>query len=156
LQGVVEARRLRRIAVYAALPDEISLGSLCAWLAPQAELAFPRLCEARLVLHRVQSLADLRTGAFGILEPSADAPVAEPTALELILVPGLLFDRSGGRLGRGRGLYDRLLAEVGPTCTKVGVSREERVVASLPLEPHDVRMDALVTELGYREAAGTT
>ena len=61
----------------------------------------------------------------------------------MILVPGLAFDLRGGRLGRGRGYYDRFLA--GATGLRVGVCFEDQIVADVPLEPHDLRMDFVVT-----------
>ena len=62
---------------------------------------------------------------------------------DLILVPGLAFDKSGARLGRGRGFYDRFLA--GITGFRVGVCFDWQLVESVPVEAHDIRMDAVVT-----------
>jgi 5-formyltetrahydrofolate cyclo-ligase len=155
VQEIATVRGVRQVAIYAALPGEMPLRPLCAWLEERGGLVMPRVSEAGLVLHAVVSIADLRPGVLGILEPVPEAAPVEPEALELILVPGLLFDRRGGRLGRGKGHYDRLLARLAPGCTKLGVTPEARIVPALPLEAHDIRMDALVTERGHRDLERT-
>lgn len=108
-------------------------------------LALPRIDGENLCAHFVGSPADLAPGRFGILEPQSNAPAAG-RSFDLILVPGLAFDRSGGRLGRGRGFYDRFLS--GISGFRVGVSFDSQLVDSVPVEAHDMRMDAVVTPSG--------
>jgi 5-formyltetrahydrofolate cyclo-ligase len=105
-------------------------------------LALPRIEGENLCAHFVTSPADLTAGRFGIPEPRTDAPAAGPS-FDLILVPGLAFDRSGGRLGRGRGFYDRFLS--GISGFRVGACFDWQLVDSVPVEAHDMRMDAIVT-----------
>ncbi len=84
-------------------------------------------------------------GAMNIPEPLADAPVLEP---DLLFVPLACFNRAGHRIGYGAGHYDRTLAalrEARPTCA-VGVAYGSAEVANLPWEPHDQRMDYILTE----------
>lgn len=135
---------LQRIAVYAAMPGEVDLGGLVAARAGIAWL-FPRVCGDELRFHQVRSLErDLATGAFGIFEPLeelADTPTVE---IDAFLCPGLAFDERGGRLGRGRGFYDRLLAGARPGAAKVGVCFPYQIVADTFAEPHDVRMDLVI------------
>ena len=86
---------------------------------------------------------DLVTGQFGILEPSSSCEPAPLKRLDLVLVPGVAFDAQGRRLGRGKGFYDRLLAQVsGLTC---GVAFDEQIVEAVPVEPHDVRLTCILT-----------
>ena len=75
---------------------------------------------------------------FGYMQPAPDAPLLEPSVLDVILVPGLAFDRRGNRLGWGAGYYDQLLVQLDPEVATVGVVPEERIVLSLPREAHDV------------------
>jgi 5-formyltetrahydrofolate cyclo-ligase len=91
----------------------------------------------------VKERSDIRPGRFGVLEPAAGCPVVPLNQLDLILVPGVGFDLAGRRLGRGKGFYDRLLAEVrGHKC---GVAFDAQIVAQLPEEPHDIRVDSILT-----------
>ena len=72
--------------------------------------------------------------------------------LDCLVVPGLAFDRAGGRLGHGGGHYDRLLA--GPRGLTVGLAREDQCVASVPCGPGDIRLDFIVTEEAVYVAPG--
>jgi len=127
------------VCAFAALPGEPD--PLTPW--PEGKsIALPRVDGEILVPHVVESPADLRPGCFGILEPSVDAPVAG-NAFDVILVPGLAFDQSGRRLGRGRGYYDRFLA--GTSGLRVAVCFDWQLVDTIPVEPHDLAMDAILT-----------
>lgn len=103
----------------------------------------------RLSLHRLE-VERLERHPLGYLHPPADAPETDPGCIDLALVPGLAFDRAGGRLGYGLGYYDRLLPLLPPTTPRVGVALEALVVPVLPQEPRDVPMTALLTERGVR------
>ncbi len=92
--------------------------------------------------------ASIVEGRYGVPEP-ADAPAVHPGLIEVVLVPGLAFDREGGRLGRGAGFYDRFLrglqeARATPAAL-VGVGFDEQVIDRVPLEAHDVRMGEVLT-----------
>jgi 5-formyltetrahydrofolate cyclo-ligase len=92
---------------------------------------------------QITARSQLVPGQFGALEPAAGCPAIPLNQLDLVLVPGVAFDFAGRRLGRGKGFYDRLLAEVrGHKC---GVAFDEQIVAQLPEEPHDVRVDSILT-----------
>ena len=72
----------------------------------------------------------------------------DPMAVDVVIVPGVAFTPDGARLGQGGGWYDRFLARVRPDCTSVGVGFDPQIVDVLPTEPHDVRLDGIVTESG--------
>ena len=127
----------------------MSLGNLSGeWLAAGRTVLWPRVQEdGTLSLHALGSRGDLGSGFRGILEPSTASPAASLDQVGLVLVPGVAFDRLGGRLGQGGGFYDRLLADL-EGAFSVGVAFEAQIVDTLPLEDHDVALDALVTETG--------
>lgn len=84
---------------------------------------------------------------FGFPQPVATARPVPPAALDVVLVPGLAFDLSGGRLGWGKGYYDHLISELRDDAALVGVGLERRLVESIPMESHDVPMHLIVTEV---------
>lgn len=144
LRGWEVWKSARSVAGFSALPGEPH--ALEPWLEDR-KIALPRVEGDHLILHWVAGPDELVKGRFGILEPPASAPVADPNGLDLILVPGVAFDREGGRLGRGRGYYDRLLA--GTSAFKVGVCFDWQIVPEVPREAHDIRMDAVVTPSNF-------
>ena len=127
------------IAAFSALPGEPD--ALDQW-PHDKRVALPRVSGAELKFHWVARREELQPGRFRILEPAEETPEAG-NDFDLILVPGLAFDLRGGRLGRGKGFYDRFLASVhGPLA---GVCFEDQIVCEVPTEPHDLRMDFVVT-----------
>ena len=100
-----------------------------------------------LTLHPYSSATILNR--YGILEPPVDAPILELDAVQLALVPGLLFTRSGARLGYGGGFYDRLLPRL--NCPLVGVTRDALIVEAVPQEAWDVTMTQIASESGVLE-----
>jgi 5-formyltetrahydrofolate cyclo-ligase len=75
-----------------------------------------------------------------------DDPAPDPRTIDVVIVPGTAFTHAGGRLGQGGGWYDRFLAMVRPDCVTIGVAFAPQIVDELPLEPHDVAVDVVVTD----------
>ncbi|MDX1951722.1 MAG: 5-formyltetrahydrofolate cyclo-ligase [Verrucomicrobiota bacterium] len=118
------------------IPESLSLGK---------RVTLPRYNQSKGIYEaaEVKSLEELQVGSYGIREPSASAEMVALNRLDLVLIPGLGFDLHGHRLGRGRGFYDRLLA--GLPGIKCGVAFDQQVISKLPIEPHDVILNSLVT-----------
>lgn len=104
--------------------------------------------ESRLVACRITDPdRELHTGYCNIPEPDpATAAVINPQEIEVVLLPGSVFDRRGGRLGYGGGFYDRFLEYEAPKAVRIGLAFELQVVENLPLMPHDKLLHYLVTE----------
>ena len=145
--------RAGTVAAYLAFGDEVDLAILIgAALAerPGKRLALPRMVPGevgRLSMH-LADLTALELHPYGPQQPTSTAPPIRATELDLVLVPGLAFDRSGRRLGYGRGYYDRLLAQVPRSVPRIGVCFDALVVESVPVADHDARLTHLVTESG--------
>lgn len=90
-----------------------------------------------------ETQADLEPGRYGILEPTQRCPIYDLKQLDFVLLPGIGFAFDGGRLGRGKGYYDRLLAEF--SGFKCGVAFDCQMTDEFPLEPHDVRLNCILT-----------
>jgi 5-formyltetrahydrofolate cyclo-ligase len=139
----------RRIALFSPLPSEPDIEGL--WQLKPSQFCYPRITKGELEFVDVSALADLTISPWHpqIREHGhSEARVVPPAEIEGILVPGLAFTRQGHRLGRGGGNYDRYLVLLPPTTLKVGVCFGVQLVGSVPTEPHDVRVDAVVTEDG--------
>ena len=138
----------RRVLLYAPLPTEPDIDPLWSLGALDGkECAYPRVEGMVTRLYYVHGLADLEPTRWQLREPiKLAAREADIADLDLALVPGLAFDAQGGRLGRGGGFYDRLLAGRNKKATLVGVCFAAQRVEQLPLAPHDVLMDTVRTE----------
>jgi 5-formyltetrahydrofolate cyclo-ligase len=135
------------LALYAALGAEVDPSFIAeAARARGVRLVYPRLVagDRRMVFGECWPEA-LVKGPLGAPEPPADAPVVAAEAIATIVVPGVAFSEDGHRLGRGGGYYDATLLEM-PRAARIGVAFDVQVVPTLPREPHDAPLDALVTE----------
>ena len=136
------------VLVYFPLPDEIDLTPLLD--SGDRTFAVTRTpSRGPLTLHPAD--APRERHRYGFEQPVAGAPRVDPGKVRAALVPGLVFDRDGGRLGRGGGYYDRLLPGLPDGAPRVGVTLERLVVDKLPTDSHDVPMTHLATERGVRE-----
>lgn len=131
-----------RILMYHSLPDELSTRRFLDKWHSKKRFYLPRVNGVNLdILPYDESRLEL--GAFHIEEPTGNE-VVDPEDIELIVVPGVAYDRKGNRLGRGKGFYDRLLQTT--KATKIGVGYEFQMFDSIPVEPHDVKMDMVITQ----------
>ncbi len=149
-------RRARAILFYAPMDQEPDIWPLLqAACRSDRMVALPRFDAVRQRYEAAvvrDAARDVVVGRFGIREPAAGCATVALGALDLVLVPGMAFDRRGFRLGRGGGYYDRLLAETG--AIKCGVAFEEQLVEAVPAEPQDVPVDCIVTPCGWIEVSG--
>lgn len=146
-------RAARSILFFAPLPGELDVWPLLVdSLAAGKSVALPRYDPAtrRYGACRIEDVAaDLETGRFGIREPNLRCAANLLKSLDLILVPGIAFDLHGRRLGRGKGFYDSMLTAVrGTTC---GVAFDEQLVSEVPVEPHDIHLNCILTPSRWLE-----
>jgi 5-formyltetrahydrofolate cyclo-ligase len=104
-----------------------------------------------LELFWLEDMSELVEGAYKILEPQAELRQLprkriQPEELDLVMVPGTAFDPKGGRMGQGKGYYDRLLANVRPDAQLVALAYDCQIFDEIPVSPHDVYMDLVITE----------
>jgi 5-formyltetrahydrofolate cyclo-ligase len=104
-----------------------------------------------LELFLLEDMSELVEGAYKILEPKEElrrlpAKVVQPRELDLVMVPGTAFDPRGGRMGQGKGYYDRLLATARPDAPLVALAFDCQIFDEIPVAPHDVFMDVVLTE----------
>lgn len=148
-----EYKRAEIVMLFLSLPTEIDTTpiALRSWkdrkrvVAPQVSWE-----QRRMIPIEIRSLTDgLTASPLGILEPMSGVPI--PVAdIDLIIVPGLGFDPFGNRLGRGRGFFDRFLAHKDRKGIACAVAFEEQFVPQVPVGPHDIAVDMLVTDQSVR------
>jgi 5-formyltetrahydrofolate cyclo-ligase len=144
------------VMLYVDFGDEVRTRQLldAAWAAGK-RVAVPYCERDNLHPYYVQSLDDLSPGVWGILEPgealrSSIERQANAAQFDLILTPGVAFDRCGGRLGYGKGYYDRLLAGV-PHVARIAIAFECQIFAHVPMTAADQFVDKIVTEAAVYE-----
>jgi len=135
------------ILFFAPLPDELDVWPVLELsLALGTNCALPFFDPAKKTYGAkiINQLAtDIAIGKFGVREPAAGCAEIPLDRFDLILVPGLAFDLSGNRLGRGKGFYDRILKEA--SGIKCGVGYDFQLLEKIPTEPHDAPVDFMLT-----------
>ena len=136
----------RVVALYAAVQHEPPLERVEAELVRRGvRIVYPRIARGAIVFHESRR-ADLRAGYRGIPEPGPDAREVALRDIDVWLVPGLVFDRRGARLGRGRGHYDAALSGARKDAIRVGLCYADRVLPHVPEERDDERVHLIVTD----------
>ena len=107
-------------------------------------VAYPR-CEGDELGLYIADEGQFIPGVFGILEPDYSCERIDMAEIDFAVIPGVAFDRNGGRLGRGKGYYDRLLK--GSKAVKAGICFNEQIADRVPMDVHDGRMDMIAAEI---------
>lgn len=133
------------ILFYVSTPEEVDTHSaIKEALTSGKKVYVPKIVGDILAICPIYDFHQLEPGEYGILEPCKNSETAEALKMDLIVIPGVGFDHRGHRLGHGKGHYDRLLKAT--RGFKVGLAFEEQLVPELPIEEHDVPVDALLTD----------
>lgn len=132
------------IALYNAIPGEVQTASFIHKWYKQKRILLPVVIGRNLKLLPYKGEASLKAGAFGIMEPTDDGTVIPDDDIDMIVVPGIAFDRNRNRLGRGKGYYDRLLSDL--KASAVGLCFDFQLKDQIPVEPFDKKVDLVITE----------
>lgn len=132
------------VMLYHSLPDEVYTHTLAdSLLLGGKTILLPRVTgEGTMELRRYAGPRDLAPGAYGIMEPTG-CLFTDYAAIDVAIIPGVAFDLSGNRLGRGKGYYDRLLPLM-PDTYKIGVCFPFQLADSIPTDSHDIKMDEVI------------
>ena len=149
LMDTPEFARSSVVMIYLPIPGEVDVSpvALRGWQEQKAICA-PKLTWDHRHMLPIE-IHSLQTGLIstvnGLREPADGSPITMET-LDLVLVPAMVFDRNGNRIGRGAGFYDRFLAAEEFQGVSVGIAFEEQVVDKVPVHDHDIPVDMLVTD----------
>lgn len=142
--GLEDYRKARTMALYWSLPGEVATHELVRRALTDKRVVLPVVTGESMHFAVVApDMSNLVEGAFGVMEPRV-GEVCPPEEIDFMLVPGMAFDREGGRLGHGKGYYDRYF-ELYKGVT-VGVCFDFQMVDRVPCEPFDRRVDMVVSE----------
>lgn len=136
--------RARSVAVYEARGRELDPSLLVSMLGADTIVSYPRVASMNpptLTFH-VTSRSALRPSGFDLLEPGSTEPLAP--SIDVFVVPGLGFDRSGRRIGQGKGFYDATL-RMSPSAVRVGIGYDFQLISEIPVESCDEPVDFVIT-----------
>jgi 5-formyltetrahydrofolate cyclo-ligase len=142
----------RTVMFYVDVRSEVrTRHSLPEALGQGKRIVVPWCLNGELELFHLESMDELAVGAYRILEPKAElrevaAKRLKPEELDLVMVPGVAFDRTGARMGHGFGYYDKLLQHARPDAPLVALAFECQLFESIPTQSHDIFMDKILTE----------
>lgn len=151
LWTVPEVASARTLLLFSGRADEVETDAIAREAVRRGiAIAYPliRPASGTLTLHRVDGPQGLVDGSHRIREPEAHAPQVAPAEIDAVLVPGLAWDAAGARLGRGAGYFDRLFADPDWRGFRCGLFFACQEMPSVPVDPWDVPLDAVVTERG--------
>lgn len=141
------------IMLYLSMPDEVQTDLLIHDALQQGKrVCVPLLGEkyGEMSAVEIKSLEDLSVGKFGLRTPkSAEAKTIDPSLIDLVVVPAVVFDRQGNRIGMGAGYYDRFLAQVRVNTILLGLAFFCQIKENIVSEAHDIQMQWLLTEDGF-------
>lgn len=141
LEGHPDFQRAENVMLYASLPDEVQTLDFIETWRDSKRIILPTVTGDDIIPVELSAGSTMVEGDFHILEPD-NHPYEGP--LDLIVVPGMAFDRQGHRLGRGKGYYDRFLIKY-PDVKTIGICFSFQLLDAVPAEPHDQVIDEIIT-----------
>lgn len=125
-----------------SLPDEVNTHEFIQKWSATKTFLLPKVVGEKLELHTFTSVESMTIGEFGISEPVGEI-FDDYKKIDVCLIPGLAFDNDGGRMGRGKGFYDRFLPQT--NCHKIGICFPWQIVPRIECAPWDIRMDEVIS-----------
>lgn len=150
LESLPDLLQAKVIFSYMPYGKEVDIKPLNQWILDQGKvLCLPRVINSvEMEAREVNSINNegLFESSFGILEPTTENKLVDIDKIDSIIVPGLAFDKTGNRMGHGRGYYDRFLSRCPATTIFIGVAYSFQVFNSIPFDNYDVKVHKVITE----------
>lgn len=140
-------KKAKTICLYYSLPDEVYTHDLAEHLMKAGkEVLLPRVTgEEEMEIRKYTGMQDMTESAYHIQEPSGELFTAYHD-IDVVVVPGMGFDKDGNRLGRGKGYYDRFLCQI-PEIYKIGICFDFQIMDKIPTEPTDIAMNTVISNV---------
>ena len=141
-----EYQNAQIIAIYKNLKSEVNTNKLIDYsLSIGKTIALPKVTNANMKFYKIENNSELLKSNFGVLEPIAnDDNYISKDNIDLIIVPGICFDKNKNRLGFGKGYYDRYLLNT--KIKKIGICFNEQIIDIVPTSKYDIKMDLIITD----------
>lgn len=140
---VPEFINAKTIAFYVSFNNEVFTHSIIKELLGKKRILVPKVLDNEIIFSEITNFNELKPGKSGILEPVAIKKTGYGE-IDLIIVPGIAFDKKGHRVGYGYGMYDKLLKKI--KCKKIGLAFSMQIAKEIPKEEYDVAVDKIITE----------
>lgn len=139
-----EFQNAKTIFSYISLPEEVDTHPIIKKALDSGKKIYvPKIRDDyQMNIHEIFSLNELEKGQYNIEEPTGDK--CEQISFDIIIIPGIAFDLSRNRLGRGKGYFDRFLKKT--KGIKIGLCFKEQLLSCIPHEEHDIMMDQVITD----------
>jgi len=140
-------KKAQTILLYLSFDGEVETAAMIKDAKKEGKQITVPICDRKkrqLVPCAFSSFDELKRGAYGISRPKINKVVSDDR-IDLVVVPGVAFDKKGNRLGRGLGYYDRLLSRLSPSIKRIGVAFDFQIVDNLPLNPYDQPVDKVIS-----------
>ncbi len=149
LEGTAAYRAARTVGIFVSCRSEVDTRPVIDdLLKRKRRVAVPRVeGKGAMEFYRIADpSADLRKGAYGIMEPRPGLEQVPPEEMDMLIAPAVAFDAMGYRVGYGGGFFDRFIPRLRPGCAVVALAFEVQMVRRVPRGPHDVPVGAIITE----------
>jgi 5-formyltetrahydrofolate cyclo-ligase len=146
LISLPEWKKAKKVLIYIAHRYEVQTSGILEKFLDKKQIIVPKthLRFHSLSLHKIKSPDDLFIGRYGLSEPSPGAQMIEPENIDLAVIPGMVFDLKGHRIGYGKGYYDKLNKHL--NCKKISLAYSFQIIDNIPAEKHDQPVNILITE----------
>lgn len=142
----------KNIFVFVSFGDEVDTHAIInKALADKKQVSVPKVISKAqgMLAISIDSLEELAPGVMGILEPKTINVSKQAKRFDLVILPGLAFDKSGGRLGYGGGFYDKFLQNLNKDCKLIGLGYDFQIIEKVPMENWDIKIQGVITESNF-------
>lgn len=153
LRSLKEFEKSSVVMAYMDFDNEVKTGYIIEYCMKEGKRLILPLVETKGPFKRIEAYEvkdtkkDLKRGTYGIYEPDKSlTSIINPETIDFVIVPGVAFDICRNRIGYGAGYYDAFLKRLGSGCFKAGIAFDFQVYQHIPVEPHDVPLDTVITE----------